>query len=158
VPWDTVVADDRDVLRRRVGLELSEDERLGLIPGHRLHFVGGGADEGLLERIDDERRHWLRRDGMLLPYPGDRVERIEEIKVAEASVYDERELYLRRLERVPPRTARQHRDLADHMADVGNFAAAKEHYGAAIRLEPQWRWDLQGRMEELDGLLRDASA
>ena len=158
VPWADLVEDDRDVLRRRVGLVLSEDERLGLIGGHRLHFVGGGTDEGLLERIDGAQRHWLRRGGMLLPYPGDRIDRVEEPKVKQSDVYDEHELYLRRLERVPPKTARQHRDLADHMYDVGNFAAAREHYHAAIRLEPQWRWDLQARLEQVDELMRDEAA
>ncbi|MHC4667816.1 MAG: hypothetical protein ACYTFD_05375 [Planctomycetota bacterium] len=157
VRWDEVIDDDVLSLRRRFKLDLSEDEARGLIPAHRLHFKGGGSLEGLLVRIGDDGRYWLQRAGTLFPFPADRVARVEPIKLPEIEVYDTDELYLRRLKQALPRTPRQHRDLADHLFDIGSFAQARKHYEAAIRLRPRWRRELASRLEEITEVSRDAA-
>jgi len=158
VRWDALVAEDRVRLRRAVGLELSERAQRGLVRGHRLHFKSGGHADGLLVRVDGSDRHWLKREGALLPYPGDQVERVEEIDVKDGDVFSPEEIYERKLERTPPKTARQHRRLAKHMERVGNLERAREHYREALELEPGWADDLEERIAELDALLADREA
>jgi tetratricopeptide (TPR) repeat protein len=156
IPWRDLVEEDRLRLRRQLKLDRSEEEERGVIKGHRIHFKGGQQLDGVLDRIDDDGRHWLRTKGLLLPYPGDRVERVEEVDVAESAVYDEHELYLLRLQRDAPASASGHRALADYAFEVGEFADARPHYEKAIRLRPKWRALLQARIDEIDALLRDA--
>jgi len=156
VRWADVVPEDRAAMRRQLKLDLSEDEAKGLMPGHRIHFRNGGFVEGLLVMVDEERRHWVRHEGHLLPYPADRIERVEKVKVREDRVFDADDVYLRRLERIPPKTARQHRRLADRMADLGNLERAKAHYEEAIRLRPEWKFELAPQLDELEELMRDA--
>lgn len=158
VAWDDLVDADHTKLRERFRLDPSEDERLGLLSGHRLHFKGGGAVEGLLERVDADGRHWLKREGFPLPYPGDRVVRVEEIKVKEADVFDGRELYERRIERVPPRTAAQHRILARHLYDTGDLEKSEHHYRAALRLKPAWYAEINARLKDIELLAADDAA
>lgn len=156
VRWDDLVDEDAQALRVKLKLELTEDERLGLIPGHRLHFHGGGFDDGLLLKIDEDGRHWLKVRKVVLPYEKDRIERVEEIKVPEVEVYDEDELYTARLQRIPPKSAREHKDLADFMFDAGYFEKAKKHYEEAIAKEPAYASGLAGRLAELRELAEDA--
>ena len=156
VPWDELVEEDARVLRVRLKLDLTDDERLGLIPGQRLHFVGGGSVDGLLVRVDEERRHWLKVRGILLPYPEDRIESVAQVKVQENAIYTDDEVYARRLARTPPRTARQHRALADHLLEIGNFERAERHYREAMALKPSLRHELQPRLDEIAEYLTDA--
>jgi tetratricopeptide (TPR) repeat protein len=155
VKWEDLVVEDARTLRIEFGLEMTEDERRGLIVGQRIHFVGGGSDEGLLTRVDEEGRHWLKARGLTLPYPKDRVERVENIKLEESKVYDKNELYVRRLERTTPVNAQEHKDLADHMFDVGNYEKAREHYDEAIAMDSSFRSTLAVRMQELNELAED---
>jgi len=156
VRWEDVVDEDAQALRVKLKLELTEDERLGLISGHRLHFVGGGFDDGLLLAIDEDGRHWLKVRKVVLPYEKDRIERVEEIKLPESEVYDEEELYTARLQRIAPKTAREHKDLADFMFDAGYFEKAKKHYEEAIAGDPSYASRLAGRLAELQELAQDA--
>jgi len=155
IRWEDVVDEDARAMRIEFRLEMTEDERLGLIAGHRLWFHGGGYDEGLLLTVDETGRHWLKVRRLVLPYPKDRVERVEEIKIAESEVYDEQELYRVRLERTPPRTAREHKDLADYMFDAGYFDKARSHYEQALAADSSLQASLAGRMEELKELSKD---
>ncbi|MGH7163404.1 MAG: hypothetical protein ACREID_07955 [Planctomycetota bacterium] len=158
IKWEDVLDADARELRIHFKLELSESEKLGLMPGHRVHFRGGGSEEGLYLGQDDLRRHRLKVRGLVFSYPGERVESVEEIDVKESEVYDEDELYLRRMERTPPQTGGEHRMLADKMFEVGNFLKAREHYGRAMELEPSLEGQLQGRLEELKDYMSDTAA
>lgn len=159
VPWSDLVDEDATALRQKYGLELTEDEKLGLIPGHEVFFKGGTSVVGILIAHDEEaKRYLLRTGGLVLPYPDDRVDRIEETKVKETDVYDESEIYIRRLERRPPQTAKEHRDLANYLYDVGNFQKSYEHYEEAIRGDPSLRAGLEERLAEIKDLLEDAAA
>ncbi len=155
IRWEDVVEEDSRAMRIEFRLEMTDDERLGLIPGHRLWFNGGGFDEGLLLKIDENGRHWLKVKRLVLPYPQDRVERVEEIKIAENEVYDEQELYTVRLSRNAPKSAREHKDLADYMFDSGYFDKARDHYDQALASDPSLASELAGRMEELKELAKD---
>ena len=150
VRWRDLVPEDAKRLRLQLGLERSEAEKLGLIDGRELLFLGGGSARGVLELVDEDGRHWLRHEGVVLPYPADRIDSVVEISIREREVYTEEELYLRRLERVPPSTARQHRDLAEYMDDVGNWERAEEHYREALRLEPEWAPVLRPRLAAIE--------
>lgn len=156
VPWDRVHEEDVGDLRRRLRLEPDEDEQRGLVAGHRLLLEGGGSVEGLLVRVDEDERHWLKSGGVLLPYPRDRVAGVEEVRVLEADVYDEHEIYLRRIERRRPTSALEHRELADRMFEIGNYEKAAEHYAEALSRMPSWRPDLEPRLAEIREVQEDA--
>jgi len=156
IPWDQLVAEDAHTLRLQLKLELTDDERQGLVPGQRIHFDNGQTLDGLLVEIGPDGRHWFKREGLVLPYPRERVKRVEEVKVQESEIYAPEELYLRRLDRIPPTTARQHRDLADYLVDLGRFAEARRHYEEALRLNPEWRAELEGKIETTAAIAQDA--
>jgi tetratricopeptide (TPR) repeat protein len=159
IRWDELVDEDARKHRVRFKLEMTEDERLGLIPGHEIFFRGGGSRMGVLDRHDKkEKVYWLRHDGMVLAYPEDRVDRTEETKVKEADVYSEEEVYVRRLERTPPQNAREHNALADYMYDIGNWSKADEHYRAAIADDENLRPRLEARLGEIKGFIEDEVA
>jgi len=134
--WTDLV--DEDARRLRIGykLDLTEDEEKGLIPGQEIFFKGGGSARGLLNRVDEDGTHWLRVEGLLLPYPKDRVDHIDEVKIQEGEAYTPEEVYVRRLERRPPQTAEEHRRLGDYLYEIGSFEGAKEQYDKAIELDP----------------------
>jgi len=123
-----------------------------------VRFKGGGSVRGVLELVDENERHWIRHDGVVLPYPGERVQAIDEIRMPERKVYTPDELYFRRLERHPPVTPRQHRDLAGRMFDVGNWTRAREHYNLAMRMQPDWRSELTPRIADIEEILEDEGA
>jgi hypothetical protein len=154
--WSELFTEDAVRLRQRFGLAPSADAAPDLVEGHRIRLVDGRTLEGVLERIDEKRCHWVHSDGLLLPIPGDRIDRIEEIRLREEAVYDEQQLYLRRLQRDFPRSAREHRDLADYAFQVGAFREAKKHYRQAGALHPRWRVELAGRLAEVESYLQDA--
>jgi len=159
VRWADLVEEEATRLRQRFRLELTEDEKKGLMAGHALYLKGGGDPIiGKLERIDGEDRHWMRQEGLLLPYPGDRVESVQERKVPEAEVYSKDDIYVRRLKRRPPETALDHRRLGDYLYDVGSFSGSYKQYGAALALRPEWRPELEERLEELKEYMEDAAA
>ena len=159
VKWSDLVAEDARQYRQNFGLEMTEDERLGLIEGQELYFKGGLSRRGVLDRHDKEAKvYWLRHDGMVLPYPAERVERVEDIKVKEADVYTEEEVYIHRLQRRPPKNAREHRLLADYMFDIGNWAKAKEHYLAAIEANDSLREGLEPRIATCKDYIEDREA
>ena len=153
--WTDLVDADARRLRKRFRLDAGPGEELGLVSGHRLHFKGGGTVEGVLERTDGRGQHWVRHDGLLLPYPKDRIQRIEELRLREESVFDKEELYLRHLHAVRPVTATQHRKLADQLYRIGNYEEARQHYRLAINLDDRFRWELSGRLDEIDRALAD---
>jgi tetratricopeptide (TPR) repeat protein len=113
---------------------------------------------GVLELIDEKKRHWIRHDGIVLPYPGGRVRDVDEIRMPSKAVYTPEELYFLRLERFPPVTPRQHVDLARRMFDVGNWTRAKEHYEAARSVRPDWASELTPRIAEIEDILEDSEA
>jgi len=159
VHWTELVEEDTRALRLKLKLDLSEDERLGLIDGHEIFFKGGLSERGLLVEHDKERKRYLvRMDGIVLPYPDDRIERVVEIKIKESEVYTEDEVYIRRLQRTPPSTAADHRILADYMYDIGNWEKSEEHYQQAIQLAPQLRGELEGRLAEAKDYIEDEAA
>jgi tetratricopeptide (TPR) repeat protein len=155
VAWNKILRADRERLRRKFRLDLTETELKGLVDGVCLHLVGGGRAEGVLESTDGKGQRWLRRRGQLLPYPKDRVEQVEPVLVPEAEVFTPQVVYERQLERLRPKTAERHRELADSMYELGNFKRAKQHYAEAQRLEPSWRWKLKPRLTEVETLIRD---
>ncbi len=134
--WSDLVEEDARQLRIGFKLEMSEDETKGLIPGQELTFKGGGSVRGLLNRVDADGTHWMRVEGILLPYPKDRVDHVEDVKIQEGEAYTPDEVYVRRLERRPPQTADEHRRLGDYLYDIGSFEGAKEQYDKAIGLDP----------------------
>jgi tetratricopeptide (TPR) repeat protein len=136
IKWSDLV--DEDARRLRIGykLELTEDEEKGLIPGQELCFKGGGSARGLLNRVDEDGTYWMRVQGVLLPYPKDRVDHVDEVKIQEGEAYTPEEVYARRLERRPPQTAEDHRRLGDYLYEIGNFEGAKEQYDKAVALDP----------------------
>jgi tetratricopeptide (TPR) repeat protein len=153
--WTDLVDADARRLRKRFRLDAGASAELALVSGHRLHFKGGGKVEGVLERVDPRGQHWVRHDGLLLPYPEDRIARVEEIRLPEEAVFDKESLYLRHLRAVRPVTATQHRELADHLFRIGNYEEAKHHYLVAIETKPNLRWELRGRLGEIDRALAD---
>ena len=158
VNWDELVDEDARRIRVDLDLEMTEEEKLGLIDGQEVFFKGGGSVRGVLEFIDEKGRHWVRNEGLVLHYPADRVDRVEEIRIKEAEVFSEDEVYIRRLERTPPVSAKQHRDLAEHMFDIGNWEKAREHYQRAIEMRPALRSELEPRLAEIKDILEDEQA
>lgn len=159
IRWEELVDEDASKLRQRFKLELTHDERLGLIPGQEMHFKGGGSRRGLLVRHESQKkRYWFRHDGLILPYPEDRVDRFEDIKIKESEVYSEEDVYIRRLQRTLPKTAVEHRLLADYMFDIGNWNKAGAHYRTSIEMEPGGRKDLENRLAEIKDYLEDTAA
>lgn len=156
--WDDLVAEDARALRIRFRLELTEDEKLGLVAGHRLHFKGGISEEGLSLGNDERGNLRFKVRGLVLTYPADRIDRLEEVKLREDVIYDEEEIYDRQLERTPPQTAVQHRALADRMFEVGNFLKAREHYQKAVETDPALQAEVQARLDELKDYMADAEA
>lgn len=159
IPWSDLVDRDASGLRQRFGLDLSEDERLGLIPGHEIHFRGGGSVRGFLEGIEEETgRHWMRVEGLRLPYPKDRIDRVVELKVKEADVYSADQVYVRRLQRTPPDNAIEHRRLGDYLYDIGSWEGAEQQYNFAIEKDPKLRGKLEERLAELREYMEDQAA
>jgi|GEM_PF-6870885 len=158
IRWEDLVEADAHALRTRFGLEQTEDERLGLIPGHVISFKGGGEVRGLLERVDEDGRHWVRTKGLLLPYPKERIEKVTETKVKEEEVYSADEVYARRLERRPPRTAKEHHRLADYLYDIGSWEGALKQYTEATDQDPSLRAEVEGRVAELRDYMQDKAA
>jgi hypothetical protein len=159
IRWDELVSEDASRIRRKLGLELSEDERLGLVDGHEIFFKGGGSVRGLLVKDDEhERRYLFKSSGLVLPYPKQRVEHISKIKVKESEVHSDEEIYIQRLQRRPPTNAAEHKALADYMYDVGHWQKADEHYRAAIASESALRPHLEERLAEIKDLLEDEAA
>jgi tetratricopeptide (TPR) repeat protein len=149
--WSDLVEEDARRLRIGFKLDMTEDEEKGLIPGQEIFFKGGGSVRGLLNRVDEDGTHWVRVEGLLLPYPKDRVDHLEEVKIQEGEAYSPEEVYVRRLERRPPQTAEEHRRLADYLYDIGSFEGAKEQYDKALALEP----GLEAAVAEKLGASRD---
>ncbi len=52
IDWDKLVDEDRSLIRQRLKLDVSEEERLGLMDAHRLHLRGGTIVEGLVVKVD----------------------------------------------------------------------------------------------------------
>jgi len=158
VGWTDLVEADAHRLRIQLGLELTDEERLGLIDGQEIFFKGGGSQTGVLEWVDEGGRHWLHHDGVVLPYPAERIDRIEEIKVKEDEVYSEEEVYIRALERRPPRNAQEHVDLALHMFDIGNWEAAETHFNEAIALDPARADAIRPRLAAIRDIREDSES
>lgn len=155
--WTDLVEEDARRLRVGFGLDLTEAEEKGLIDGHQLRLKGGMAVRGLLHSID-EGDYWMRVSGNLLPYPKDRVKRVDAVKIGEEEAYGEDEVYARRLTRRPPRTAEEHRRLADYLYDVGNFDAARQHYDEAVALDPALEAQVRGKVGASREYLEDSAA
>jgi len=158
VPWDALVAEDAKALRLQFHLDWAEHVEVGTVSAHRLRLVGGGEVIGLLVRVDEQQRYWVKREGVLLPYPGARIAGVEPEEVSETVVFDRDEIYRRRLLRQPPKTAPQHRDLADYMFDLGNWEKAADHYAEAGRLRAAWADDLKARQAEIEAIRADEKA
>jgi len=158
IPWDDLVPADARTLRISLGLELTEDERLGLIDGQELFFKGGGSVRGLLLERDADGTHRVKVEGLILPYPSERITRIQRVKIRENEAFSADEVYLRRLEREPPRTALEHRRLADFLYDIGNWKGADKEYRIAMGKDPLMRVRIEPRLEEIKDYLRDEEA
>jgi tetratricopeptide (TPR) repeat protein len=158
VKWTDLVEEDARRLRIGFGLDLTEDEEKGLIEGHELKLKGGLSVRGLLHRIDDEGSYWMRVQGNLLPYPKDRVKRLDAVRIGEDEAYGPEEVYARRLSRRPPQTAEEHRRLADYLYDVGNFDAARQHYDEAVALDPGIERQIEAKLGNAREYLEDRAA
>ncbi|MHC4971005.1 MAG: hypothetical protein ACYTG3_01605 [Planctomycetota bacterium] len=158
VRWKDLLPEDARQLRIALGLDLSEDERLGLIDGHEIFFKGGTSVRGLLVEKDADGVHRLKTEGLILPYPGERIARIERVRVREDEVFSPDEVYLRRVERQPPHTALEHRRLADFLYDIGNWEGADKEYRIAMSKDPLMRVRIEPRLEEIKDYLRDEEA
>jgi len=159
VAWNDIYEEDARQLRVRFKLELSEDERKGLIPGQEVFFRGGASVRGIVERKDEEKNEiYVRSDGMILAYPLDRLVRIEEVKIHETEAYDEEEIYVMRLQRRPPTTWGDHRRLADYLYELGNYEKALEHYRKAVELRPELQPKLESRMADVKAILEDEAS
>jgi len=158
IRWDDLLPADAKPLRVSLGLELSEDERLGLLDGQEIHFKGGGSVRGLLIERDADGTHRVKVEGLILPYPGDRISRIQRVKIREEEAFSADEIYLRRIERQPPRTALEHRRLADYLYDIGNWQGADMEYRVAMDKDPLLRVRIEPRLEEIKDYLRDEQA
>jgi len=156
IAWADIVEGDARRLRIEFKLELTEDEKKGLIPGHEVYFRGGMSVRGIVEKRDEERGEIvIRTDGMVLAYPLDRLDRVEDVKIQEAEAYDEDEIYVMRLKNRPPTNWGDHRRLADYMYEVGNYGKAKEHYEEVIRLRPEMRERYAERLADVEAILED---
>jgi tetratricopeptide (TPR) repeat protein len=158
IKWTDVVDEDARRLRIAFKLDLTEEEEKGLIPGQELCLKGGGSVRGLLNRVDEDGTHWMRVEGLLLPYPEERVDRVEEVQIQEGEAYTAEEVYVRRLERRPPRTTEEHRRLADYLYDIGNFQGAKEQYDKALALDPALEAAVAARLGAARDYLEDKVA
>jgi tetratricopeptide (TPR) repeat protein len=159
VRWDELVLEDSTRLRRELGLEMSEDEKFGLMDGHELFFKGGGSVRGQIVRREEEAgRILFKTGGLVLPYPANRVDHIAAIKIKESDVFSEDEVYVRRLQRRPPENAMEHRALAEYMYDVGHWKKADEHYRRAIELQPSMNGEIEERLAEIKDLMEDEFA
>lgn len=152
--WQDLVPEDANKLRRELKLDLNEEEKLGVLEGHRLYFHGGGHEDGLLIRMDTHGNYLLQVKGMLLPFPTSRVERVEHpVKLREDAVYSKQETYRRALERRRPRTGAEHLEYANVLYDMGYFERAQEHYDRAIALGADVS-SVGARLDELERLTR----
>ena len=122
VRWTDLVNSDRTKLRISFKLDLTEDEKKGLIEGQEVFFRGGASVRGIVEKRDEESNQiFVRTDGMVLPYPLDRLDRIEKIKIRETEAYDEEEIYVMRLQRRPPTKWGDQLRLAKYLYEIGNY-------------------------------------
>jgi tetratricopeptide (TPR) repeat protein len=158
VKWADLVEEDAKKLRVGYGLDLTEEQEKGIIDGHELQLEGGGSVRGLLHSVDKDGAYWMRVRGNLLPYPKDRVARLDATKIGEDEAYGEEEVYARRLSRRPPKTAEEHRRLADYLYDVGNFDAARQHYEEALKLDPALEAAITARIGASREYLEDSAA
>jgi len=159
VKWADLVEHDAKSIRLAYKLDMTQDEKKGLIMGDEVFFRGGATVTGLVIKKDEEKNEiYIRSDGMILAYPLDRLDRIEKTKVAETDVYDEDEIYVRRLERYPPSNWGDHRRLANHMYEIGNYRKAQEHYTEALKLRPELRPDVEPRLASIKDILDDEDA
>jgi len=158
IKWTDLVDEDARQLRIGFKLELTEDEAKGLIPGQELCFKGGGSVRGLLNRVDEDGTHWMRVEGILLPYPKERIDHVEEVKIQEGEAYTPEEVYVRRLERRPPQTAEEHHRLGDYLYEIGNFEGAKEQYDEAVALDASVAPQVAERLAASRDYLEDRAA
>ena len=158
IRWTDLLAKDASKLRQDFGLELTEEERLGLIDGHEMHFKGGGSVRGLFLGKDEDGTHRMKVEGLELPYPKDRIRRIDEVQIKEDEAFSPEEVYLRRVERFPPNTAIDHKRLGDYLYDIGNWQGAENEYKKAIGKDPVYRTRLEPRLGELHDYMEDAEA
>lgn len=158
IRWDDLLAEDARKLRIQLGLELSEDERLGLIDGQEIFFKGGGSVRGLLLMRDPDGTHRVKVEGLILPYPGHRISHIERVKIKEEEAFSPDEVYARRVQRQPPHTALEHRRLADYLYDIGSWQGADTEYRIAMNKDPLLRARIEPRLEEIKEYLRDEEA
>jgi hypothetical protein len=158
IRWEDLVADDARTLRVALGLELTEDERLGLIDGQEIFFKGGGSVRGLLLQRDPDGTHRVKVEGLILPYPGKRIDHIARVKIREDEAFSADEVYARRVQRQPPRTALEHRRLADYLYDIGNWRGADMEYRIAMGKDPLLRVRIEPRLDEIKEYLRDEEA
>ena len=146
-------------LRIKHGFEADEDERRGRVPGHEVYFRSGRTVTGLVVKRDKQAGQLLiRKDGMVLPYPLDEVDRVEELRIKESDVYSDDEIYAMRLHRRPPSNWRDHRRLADYMYEIGNYDKAKRHYLDAIAMHPDCRRGIEPRLKEVEAIIEDKEA
>ncbi|MDH3591641.1 MAG: hypothetical protein OER88_07175 [Planctomycetota bacterium] len=159
LPWSDLAPTDRRRLRIRFGLELGDADRATrFVPAHEIRFKGGFVIEGLLVRVDEDGKHWVKRGGVTLPYPKDRIAKVRETELPETDVYDADEVYARRLLRDQPETADQHLDVAAYLYDIGNFEKARTHYETAAGLKPLVKTTVAPRLALIEEYLADARA
>jgi len=158
IRWDDLVEEDARRMRIAFRLEMTDDEKKGIIDGQEIEFKGGGSVRGLLEGVDEDGTYRVRTDGLVLPYPGERVDRVRDVKVKEEEVYSPDEIYVRRLERRPPETAAEHLRLANYLFDIGNWEGARDQYELAVEKDPRLRADCADRMAEVHDILQDEAA
>jgi len=158
IKWSDLVEEDAHRLRVGYGLDATEQEEKGLIEGHEIQLVGGGSVRGFLHHVERDGTYWMRVKGTLLPYPKDRVASVDAVTIGEDEAYSDDEVYARRLSRRPPRTAVEHRRLADYLYDIGNFDAARQHYEEAVRLDPRLEPAIAARIGASREYLEDSAA
>ena len=158
IRWDDLLPADAKPLRVSLGLDLSEDERLGLIDGQEIFFKGGGSVRGLLIERGRDGTHRVKVEGLILPYPEERIASIERVKLRENEAFSKDEIYIRRIERQPPRTALEHRRLADYLYDIGNWQGADMEYRVAMDKDPLLRARIEPRLDQIKDYLRDEEA
>jgi len=159
VTWGDLVSADAKKIRLAYKLDMTDDEKQGLMVADEVFFRGGATVIGLVIKQDEEKNEiYIRADGMVLAYPLDRLDRIEKTKVKETEIFDEDEIYVQRLERHPPTNWGDHRRLAQHMYEIGNYRKAQEHYIEAVKLRPALRPDVEPRLAEIKDILDDEDA
>ena len=159
--WKDLIPEDSSRLRIELKLELSEEEKLGLMQGHRIWLRGSGYEDGLIENEREgsdyklvDGNYLLKQKGILFRYPKDRVNRVEEIELRENQVFSKEEAYAKALTRRAPSTAQEHREVADFLYDSGNFAKARDHYRQAVEMDASLAESLADRMVELEQYAR----